>query len=47
VTYKPATTSGLSVQVPITKGDERPSLTYFSNGNGGFVAESPPIPITK
>jgi hypothetical protein len=47
VTYKPATTSGLSVQVPITKGSERPSLTYFTNGNEGFVAESPSIPITK
>jgi len=47
VTYKPATTSGLSVQVPITKGDERPSLTYFSNGNGESVAESPPIPISS
>jgi hypothetical protein len=47
VTYKPATTSGLYVQVPITKGDEWPSLTYFTNGNGSFVAESPSIPITK
>ena len=45
--YKPASTSGLYVEVPVTLKSELPGETYVTNGNGVYVAKSKPISTTK
>jgi hypothetical protein len=47
VPYKPASTSGLYVEVPVTPKSELPGEIYVANGTGGDVAKSKPISTTE